>query len=433
MKKSIYFLIAMIWPLMLSAQWEQIYTASDVYMLNSIKFFDEQSGVLLAEDAYINMTADGGQTWNILTHPQQYASPSDFFKFGASKYVVFSDLWPSSSLMVTLNAGEWWYDVSPDITQPQAVDFLNINLGYCAALGMEGSTIGNAIYRLESIGPYQVPEEVYFTDQEGYFDHILCLDDEVVLASFEISDNNPTIPQYTGILLRSDDQGGTWTQVLQMSDNKMFYKIDLSMDGTCIYAHTWGEMFYSMDEGLTWGNQEIPLEAVDLLSRQEAYGVVITSGFGSMIDTFNLVYTSDSWQNWTAQLKIPFAPYIIDRSVHLQMISENTGYFAYFNQLYKTTNGGWVGLNENAHPAQSDLYITPNPASESFRIDLPDDIERTRKITIIDSRGAMVFTSEIEKHRSFMQIDCKLWNPGIYFISVESGLGKPARKKLVIH
>ena len=432
MKKSIYFLIAMIWPLMLSAQWEQFYTAEDVYMPNKIKFFDEQNGVLLAEDAYINITADGGESWNILAYPQPEDSPSDFFKFGASKYVVLSDLWLHSSFMVTLNAGEWWYEVSPDISAPQAADFLNINLGYCAAFGMDGSTIGSFIYRLEGSGPYQVPEEVYFTDQEGYFDHILCVDDQVTLAGFEISDNNPTLPQYTGVLLRSDDAGSTWTQVLQLPDNKMFRKIELSLDGTCIYAHTGGAMFYSTDDGLTWENQEISLETVDLLSRQEAYGVVITSGFGSMVDTFNLAYTNDAWQNWSAQLKFPFDPMIVDRSFHLQMISENTGYFAYFNQLYKTTNGGWVGINNDSQMYESKISITPNPASESFRIDLPN-IERTRKITIIDSRGAMVFGSEIEKHRSALQIDCKLWNPGIYFISVESGLGKPARKKLVIH
>lgn len=432
MKKLIYFLIVMICPIMLAAQWEQIYTASDIYMLNNIKFFDDQTGVLLAEDAYINITEDGGQSWNMLDYSEQDHSPSDFFKFGASKYVVLSGLWLHSGFMVTLNSGEWWYEVSPDITSPQAADFLNIDLGYCAAFGMEGSTIGSAIYKLEGSGPYQLPELVYFTDQEGYFEHILCLDDQITLATFEVSDNNPPIPAYTGMLLRSDDGGNNWSQIMQLSEGKTFLKIGKSLDGNCLYAHTTEGLYYSTDDGLTWEDQDISLETIDLLSVQTAYGVVITSGFGSMIDTLNLAYTEDAWNSWSAQLKIPFDPMNIDRAVHLQMISEDLGFFAYNNQLYKTTNGGWVGLNQDSYEALSGLSITPNPASESFRITLPDDMKGTRKITISDSRGAMVFGREIEQNRSFVQIDCNLWKPGIYFVSVESGLGKPARKKLII-
>ncbi len=432
MKKSIYFLIVMICPFVLAAQWAQIYTPSEIYLLNNIKFFDEQTGVLLAEDAYINMTEDGGQSWNLLSYPQQYASPSDFFKFGASQYIVLSNLWGYNSFKVSLNAGEWWDDVSPDLAFAQAADFLNINLGgYCAAFGMDGSSIGNAIYKLEGIGPDQLPEQVYFTDQEGYFDHILCVDDQISLATFEVYDNNPTLPAYTGTLLRSDDGGNTWSQILQLSDGKTFLKLGKSLDGNCLYAHTIEGLFYSTDDGLTWEDQEISLVTVDLLSSEEAYSVLITSGFGSMIDTLNLAYTDDAWQTWSPQLKIPFDPFMIDRSVHLQMISQNTGYFAYNNQLYKTTNGGWVGLNQNLYLAQSDLSITPNPASKSFIIDLPD-LNRTRKITIMDSRGAMVLSREIEPDRSALQIDCNLWKAGIYFISVESALGVSARKKLII-
>jgi hypothetical protein len=297
---------------------------------------------------------------------------------------------------------------------------------------MEGSITGQAIYKLEGIGPDQPAEQVYFTEEEGYFDHILCLNDEIVLASFKISDNNPPFPQYTGMLLRSDDQGSTWEQVLHLSDNQTFQKICLSVDGNCLYAHTTEGMFYSMDEGMTWENQPVSLVTVDLLSRQEAYGVVVTSGgFGSMIDTMNLAYTNDAWQSWTAQLKTPFDPFYIDRSQHLQMLDENTGYYAYNNQLYKTTNGGWVSIGEKPAGNLIELIITPNPAKGSFVVGLPVTGSEVT-IKVFDSRGSVIFSKEIDPNQHSMQIDAPTYSPGIYFISLEDVSGKQVKSKLVI-
>lgn len=431
MKKSIYFIIAMIFPLVLSAQWQQIYSTTDVYLLNNIKFFDEQTGVLLADNGFIKMTQDGGQSWEQIIYPNQMASMADFFVFGNSNYLALGNNWGNSSFMVSTNSGALWNEVSPNIFFPQAVDFLNSNLGFCAAFDIESSITGQVIYKLGGIGPDQPAEQVYFTEQEGYFDHILCLNDEVVLASFEVSDNNPPFPQYTGMLLRSDDQGSTWTQVLQLNDNNMFHKIGLSLDGTCLYAHTWEGVFYSMDEGVTWENQQVSLVIVDLLSRQEAYGVVVTSGFGSMIDTMNLAYTNDSWQSWTAQLKIPFDPFYIDRSQHLQMLNANIGYFAYNNQLFKTTNGGWVSIDEKPTGNLAELIITPNPAKGSFVVGLPGTGSEAT-IKVCDSRGSVIFSKEIDHGRQSLLIDASQWRPGIYFISLEDVSGKQAKSKLVI-
>jgi hypothetical protein len=432
MKKSIYFIIAMIFPLTLAAQWKQIYSTPGVYLLNKIKFFDEQTGVLLADDGFFKLTTNGGQSWDAIDYPDQTANMCDFFMFGATNFVALSNAVSfSSSLLISTNSGASWNQVSPDLYNVHAVDFLNTNLGFCAAFGMEDSIIGTAIYKLESIGPYQYPEQLYFTEEEGYFDHILCLNEEVVLASFEVSDNNPPFQQYTGMLLRSDDQGSTWTQELQLNDNKMFHKIGLSVDGNCLYAYTGEGMFYSMDEGMTWENQPVSLLSIDLLSRQEAYGTVLTSGGISMIDTMNLAFTGDAWQSWTAQLKIPFDPMTIDRSLHLQMLSENTGYYAFYNQLYKTTNGGWVNINEQPAGNLAELIITPNPAKGSFWVGRPGT-GKEATIKVFDSRGSVIFSKEIDHGRQSLQIDASMWSPGIYFISLEDMSGKQAKSKLVI-
>jgi len=432
MKKSIYFFITMIFPIMLTAQWQQVYSPQDVNLLNNIKFFDEETGVLLADNGLIEMTQDGGQSWNAIAYADQTAAMNDFFVFGSNNFVALSNQGSIlSNIMVSHNSGALWNLVSPDLSFPEAVDFLNNSLGFCGAFGTENATLGHAIYRLGGIGPYQSVDQVYFTGQDGYFDHILCLNEQLVLASFEVSDGNPNLPNYSGILLRSDDQGNSWTQVLQPGNNIPFLKLGKSIDGSCLYAHTPYGVFYSTDEGLTWEEQPIFLMTLDLLSRQTAYGVVVTTGGTSMIDTLNLAFTNDAWQTWVPQLKIPFDPTFTDRSLYLQMLSENTGYFAYCNHLYKTTNGGYVGINEKPANTQSGLSIYPNPANDHILIELPY-MNSNLTVEVFGSDGSKVYSTQTKIGQQCLNIDCSVWNPGIYYIRTTDMSGKMTKSKLIV-
>jgi hypothetical protein len=98
------------------------------------------------------------------------------------------------------------------------------------------------------------------------------------------------------------------------------------------------------------------------------------------------------------------------------MISENTGYFAYNNQLYKTTNGGWVGLNENAHVAHSQLSVTPNPARDyvCFRR-TGNENNRSLEISIFSTNGIPVKELILNPGEAIKVWDTQSLEAGVYF------------------
>ena len=155
MKKIIYVFITLTLPGMLAAQWQEIYSPAGVYFLNNMRFFSEETGVLLDDNGFIEMTMDGGLSWNKIAYPDQTASMADFFVFGTTTFVALSN--PGSlnaNIMVSHNSGILWEQVSPDLFWPEAMDFLNDEFGYCAAFGSENSIPGHSIYKLGGIGPY---------------------------------------------------------------------------------------------------------------------------------------------------------------------------------------------------------------------------------------------------------------------------------------
>jgi hypothetical protein len=306
--------------------------------------------------------------------------------------------------------------VSNNIFLPQAAGFYNSGLGFCGATEIINANPVSCIYRLDGTGPEVQYLKVLETTLHGYFDNFLCVSEEVVLASYAISDENPPLPQYTGLLLLSSDQGNSWQQLFQLEPEHQFMKLGLSITGDCVYALAPGKIFYSTDEGQNWVSETTDLRTVEVISREMAYGVQVTSGFGSMVDTFNVVYTSNGWETAATQLKIPFDPSYADQYNHLQFVTETTGFYAFNHQLYKTTNGGFVSVNENTTTNPFKITITPNPAKEwtSIGYTLPDS-ETEGVIKISDVNGNTIQTFTVTGTQGSKVWDTRKVKSGVYF------------------
>ncbi len=415
--KKITFLFAAFFPVMLFGQWLPVDTPGGVYYFNNIKFFDENTGFLLGNEGYFKMTQDGAATWTSVEYPDQAAAMNDCFLFDSQVIVALADVNTlNAGFKVSDNTGISWDDVSNNIFLPQAAGFYNSGLGFCGATEIINGYPESCIYRLDGTGPEVQYQKVLETTLHGYFDNFLCLSEEVVLASYAISDENPPIPQYTGLLLLSSDHGNSWQELFQLEPNHQFMKLGLSITGDCVYALAPGKIFYSTDEGQSWVSETTDLRTVELISRELAYGVQVTSGFGSMVDTFNVVYTSNGWETATTQLKIPFDPSYADQYNHLQFVTETTGFYAINHQLYKTTNGGFVSVNENIAINPFELSITPNPAKDwtSIGYTLPDS-ETEGIIKISDVNGNIVQTFTVSGEQGSKIWDTRNIKPGVYF------------------
>jgi len=420
-KVLIQFILAMCFPILLSAQWESVDTPQINSLVNNMKFFNDDTGVLLADYGCIEITFDGGVSWSSVL-PPGIGDMQDFFYFDSDTYVVQSSM---ANLMLTETDGEIWDYVSIDFMMPDATGFLHSQLGYSGALGIENATIGQAIFKLESIGPYAPAQQVYFTGETGYFDHILCINEQEVLASFRAD------YPLKSFILRSDDQGANWEKTLQIEPLKGFRKLDISVDGNCVYALSWDSVFYTMDKGISWEGHPCELRALDLISRQEAYGVIETSGFGTFVDTSNLAYTNDAWQTWAVQHKLPFDVMMMDRNNILQMVNENTGYWAWNNQLYKTTNGGFVSVPDNHQTVKPGLFITPNPAYSHIKIEIPGSIHMGRVI-VFNNLGTKVKEQQFSVPEQILQINTSKWQAGVYQVAIFSEQGEIFSGKVII-
>jgi hypothetical protein len=415
--KKLTFLFAAFFPVMLFGQWLPVDTPASVYYFNNIRFFDENTGFLLGNERYFKMTQDGGATWTSVEYPDQAAAMNDCFLFDSQVIVALADVNTLvAGFKVSDNAGISWDEVSNNIFLPQAAGFYNSGLGFCGATEIINANPVSCIYRLDGTGPEVQYLKVLETTLHGYFDNFLCVSEEVVLASYAISDENPPLPQYTGLLLLSSDQGNSWQQLFQLEPEHQFMKLGLSITGDCVYALAPGKIFYSTDEGQNWVSETTDLRTVEVISREMAYGVQVTSGFGSMVDTFNVVYTSNGWETAATQLKIPFDPSYADQYNHLQFVTETTGFYAFNHQLYKTTNGGFVSVNENTTTNPFKITITPNPAKEwtSIGYTLPDS-ETEGVIKISDVNGNTIQTFTVTGTQGSKVWDTRKVKSGVYF------------------
>jgi hypothetical protein len=433
MKKKILlqFIMVISFPILLSAQWEYIYTLETGHQLNNIKFFNDETGFLLGTQALLLKTEDGGDSWDEILFPSSFSSMADVYIYGSNKIVGLGIDDPPSIIFnqfqVSYNSGGAWIPVDEDILAATSFDFQlpNLSLGYCGSMIISDTSFNCGIYKLIDVGLNTQSELVWDEGLAGTVNHILAIDDQVVVASCQADypDNS--------FILRSNDQGTNWNKTLQLEPLNWFRKLDVSVDGNCVYALSWDSVFYSMNQGVSWEGHPCELRALDLISRQEAYGVSETSGFGSFVDTFNLSYTNDAWQTWRVQHKNPFDVMMIDQHHVLQMVNENTGYWAWNNQVYKTINGGFVAVPENQQTAKYSLSISPNPAHNRFKIEIPGDIHKG-SVIVYNNLGAIVKEQVFSVSGQAIQIITSSWPAGIYQVAVIGKQGETYSGKVII-
>lgn len=81
--------------------------------------------------------------------------------------------------------------------------------------------------------------------------------------------------------------------------------------------------------------------------------------------------------------------------------------------------------------AATQLNLFPNPASDKITLDVSGLSGQLLKISIANAAGELVFEKETFLAESALELDLKTWNPGVYFVSLDTGNGRPLTAKFI--
>jgi photosystem II stability/assembly factor-like uncharacterized protein len=242
--------------------------------INDIDFYDDQQALAVGDYGYIAVTYDGGQTWTDVSSPTTNAL-GEITWLNANEVILKS----KNLLLYSSDKGQTWSVRFQTSYQIIRIDFVNNLVGF--ALFKDWST--ELIYRAKTIDGGQhwdiIPQGGYWRD--------LCFknaDTGIYIESqaiYQTTDGGNTLQQvYLGTgnfracawadgdtvfiangtgptdgILRSADNGLTWSSVYQKSSDKGFYILK-TKNKRNVYASAHSFFLISHDQGNQWSKAE---------------------------------------------------------------------------------------------------------------------------------------------------------------------------------
>ena len=349
--------------------------------LDDCYFITSNIGFVVGGQGVVLKTTDGGVNWQ-----EKSVSTLPFLQRPWLHSIVFTDANTGYAIgggcFKTIDGGETWTELPTGWTTTAlfSVCFTDFNTGYIA--GGNGNilktTNGGANWTLQQGGSGIELHGVSFTDS-----------------------NNGWAVGYCQIL-HTNNGGTTWT--IQDQSPVNYYNCNAIDQNTCYVSGTGGTILKTTDGGVTWNTQLTgtlsDITALFLFDANNGYAV---GGQGTIL------HTIDGGLTWTAQQS--GLPTGILFSVYFP--ATDVGYIAGGSGLFlKTTNGGYTGLYDS-FSVNSYMQIWPNPAQETFTINLPFAGDKT-VLLMTDLSGRTVHYEPICKTTS--TINCSHLNDGLYVI-----------------
>ncbi len=351
-----------------SAQWfRQPFPSAET--LYKVRFVDSANAwVLGARNVY--KTTDAGTSW---ARACTVLSPGGAALFALSSDVAF---FPESTgvglwgIRKTTDGGATWRTVGSSPILYYDIEFVNAQTGYAAG----------GIYPYEPSTKSCVIRKT--TDAGDTWNTVAALDAGVDFEAVSFIDPQRgwAISYRDGLVFRTTDGGVSWTfqdsvgrlpngQTLPMRDIK-FTTADSGwavggIMGTSVIART-------TNGGTTWTvkGQDPGNSLLEIAMVNSRAGWIIGRYY-----TLPVLRTTDGGETWTEQAPSP--PVQNYEAVSINAINENLGWFVCTKGVvYRTTNGGAVGVDENQvlPPERARLeqnYPNPFNPSTSIRYELP--------------------------------------------------------------
>lgn len=259
--------------------------------------------------------------------------------------------------------------------------------------------IPNTIYRLGQTSPVLSDTKYIFgnnTDIKTFFHFI---SDSI---GFVVSQDTLA----NAVVLRTIDQGATWSEVLSLPNQKL-YNMDFNSNNNGILVGSNGLVLRTIDSGLTWSAVLFPTTTTDL--KQVSLG---QDNIGYIGGGNTLYKSTNDGASWSID-----ASWFYNNNIYSITDFDSITYVATKNSeiiyTYKKGNNSnacsGLGIDEIE---KKEISIYPNPVSTELNIDLPIFPQKKLEILVFDVNGRLVYT---DNKLSFSIEDL---NSGIYFVKV---------------
>lgn len=328
------------------------------YAIKDLFFINHDIGWAVCTKRIILKTVDGGVNWTkIMNFTNNMDFESVYFNDEMHGCAVGGFHADDGFIMITTDGGNTWSDVSPeDCYGFRRVTFINSLTGWVCGFGgpsgqpaeLHNTTDGGLTWTEHTIANYTFLNDIHFVNQDTGM--ILDENNRVYLTSnggiswdsiYYIGGYNMRRMSfwnnrgcysvgYTGKIIKSTDLGQSWENVGQ-SFGSSIYNIGFfdSYNGLALAgAHL---LYRTENGGYNW-------ELDTLINNGDFYLLHIVGSSGYLLNTNSqMMKTSNGGENWVL-LDIPDnTSYYKD----LQFVNENTGYLCGdFGVLKKTINGG---------------------------------------------------------------------------------------------
>ncbi|MBN1199933.1 MAG: T9SS type A sorting domain-containing protein [Bacteroidales bacterium] len=410
------FLLLMLCPWSLPAQWTLLNPLPTIEHLTALYFIDEQTGYIVGEHGTVIRTLDGGETWTSVNAGISWTL-NDVTFTSATDGIVVGEL---GTILKTTDAGVTWLDVGNYDPPLKSVEFPSEAVGYAVGLGGTVVKTTDEGFTWQTCPP--VAEDLFdvsfVNEQTGYACGanmyvikttdggstwsqlptglplsfpLYCLDFLTETVGFA---GGGEISPMSGVLIKTTDGGTTWTQVPSFSNScqKAIQFLSTSTgyvmtgfkcgkrttdggntwSGFCIggFSQYWGfniffvdeergfacgdygQVYLTENEGDTWVLKSSSL-------REDLFDISFPNEITGFVAADQALYRSaDGGSTWNSVFPDTNGDYHIS---NISFPNTDTGYLSTWNQLWRSTNSGenWITLpTSTATTNMTDICFT---------------------------------------------------------------------------
>jgi len=369
------------------AQWTQV-SSPTTENLNDVFFPSSQIGYAIGAKGTVLQTLNGGSLWSVTQADTTVDFNSVQFINDSVGYICgTSSLNGVGKFFKTTDSGSSWNLIFSDTGYMKTVYFINDSVGFCSSYLklFKTTNAGNNWTQLNL--NYSFHSIVFTNDSTGYF--------------FSNGINQP--------VFKTTDTGQSFTQVYGGWYTTAFESSYFISDNTG-YACAWYSAILekTTDGGATWSKMDsafVP-ECSDVFFVNGNTGYYVKRGSGM----FTIRGTNNGGAAWTTQLSGTgtLNKFYFTDSLHAVAVGDN-------GKIYKTNNGGGVGIEKNTFD-KIDYTVYPNPVANKLTVDINDQIHFPATIKIYSMLGEELFSLQT----SFSQttIDMEHFSKGLYFLKI---------------